>query len=118
MSTVATEQTPDDQPHTKLSFADWVSFAALLIVGGGTFFMMQWFSYVESERANAFVLLASTSKAHEYVVPAYRECLRSRNPGHVACKGAVAKSAEMNGFSDKEVVRVFLDIEVLSAEHE
>ena len=82
MPTVATEQTPDDQPYTKMPFTDWVSFEALLIVSVGTFFMMQWFSYVERERANAFVLMASTSKANEYVVPAYQECLRSRNPEH------------------------------------
>lgn len=106
-----------EAPDSKFSRGDWIALGAVLLVGASLFLGMQWKAYRDDLQMLRYVSLAENSKAHEYIVPAYRQCLRARNPGHTACKGAVAQSAEMDGYTPDAIKKVFIDIERLNAEY-
>lgn len=96
----------------ELSLTDIVAIGFLLLMGAAIFFSMQWHAYKSEEALMRYVILADQSKTHQYIVPAYRQCLKQRNgPNPIACKGAVANAAEMDGYKKAEIKKVFIDIQ-------
>ena len=101
-----------------LSPSDWAGIVGFLLIGASLFFWFQWKGYKTEETLMRYVTLAETSKVHQYIVPAYRQCLRQRSgPNPIACKGAVAKAAEMDGYKQDEIEKVFIDIQRVDAQN-
>jgi hypothetical protein len=101
-----------------LSLLDIAVLGILLLLGAAIFFFMLWHGLKTEEKLRRYVTLAETSKVHQYIVPAYRECLRQRSgPNPIACKGAVAKAAEMDGYKQHEIEKVFIDIQRVDAQN-
>lgn len=98
-----------------INFWNCIALALFVLVVGFGLWMYITSGLEDIKQKEQLDELKARSPAHARILSGYYRCMSPRqSPGHMACLGAVAKSAELNGTEPSVVSAVLVDAGLLA----